>query len=331
VTFAAPYLLIALLAVPAAAAGYWALEGRRAKRSNPWARRAMLPNIVRRPSRGLGYLPLALFLLGLTFLLVGFARPQRVLVSTQRQAPTIVLAFDVSGSMAASDVAPTRIGAARKIAIQFLHTLPVKYRVAVVTFGNKVNLVVAPTFDRNSVLAKLPSSVTPRAGTGIGDAVSHSVSIIVNTARESGPGTFRPGAVLLLSDGAQTAGGTTPQAAIVSALVDYIPVDTIVIGTPEGIVTQPIKLNDLQISAQIPVPVRPATMRTIAQQTGGTFFDAASLAQSAAPLARVYENLHSHTSQRRKTRELNVAATALALLFIVAGLLFSGLRLGRLA
>ncbi len=330
-SFAAPYLLIALAAVPAAAVGYWLLESRRAQRSEPWSRRAMLPNIARQPSRRLRLIPIALFLLGLTFLLVGFARPQRVVVSSHRQAPTIVLAFDVSGSMAATDVQPSRIAAARSAAIQLLRKLPPQDRVAVVTFGSKVTLVVAPTFDRTTVFAKLPTAVTPRAGTGIGDAVSHCVSIVVNAARESGPGGSRPGAVVLLSDGGQNAGGTTPQAAIVSALVDYVPVDAIAIGTPNGIVAQEVKLNDLQISAEIPVPVQPATLRTIAQQTGGSFFDAASLEQSPGSLSTIYANLHAQTSHDRTTRALNVAATGVALVFILGGLLFSGLGLGRVA
>ena len=123
-TFASPYLLFGLIAVPLAAIGYRILEGRRTRRAAPWSRQAMLPNIVRRPERKLTYAPEALFLIGLTFLLVGFARPQRVHSNALPQAPTVVLAVDVSGSMDATDVAPTRLRAARAVAVQFLHELP---------------------------------------------------------------------------------------------------------------------------------------------------------------------------------------------------------------
>jgi Ca-activated chloride channel family protein len=331
-TFASPYLLFGLFAVPLAAIGYWILDRRRVLRSAPWSRRAMLPNIVRRPSRRLSHVPIALFLIGLTLLLVGFARPERVFNNALPQAPTIVLAFDVSGSMAATDAAPSRIRAARSVAIQFLHELPSKYRVAVLTFGDKVQLVVPPTFDRTAVLTKLPGAVTPLAGTGIGDAISHSIAVIIDAAGLNGRGRiFRPGAVLLLSDGGQTAGGTTPQEAAVSALVDYIPVDTVAFGTPKGTVTQPVKLNDLELSAVFPVPVDPTTLQTLAQQTGGTFFEGSAVAAAPAQMKTVYRNLHSNIASGHRTHALDTPATGVALAFILAGLALSGLWFGRVA
>src|SRR5471032_1736934 len=139
-------MLFALIAVPLAAFGYWTLERRRTGRASAWSTQPMLPNIVRRPSPRLRYVPAALMLIGLTFLLVGFARPQRVLNSV-RSGATVVLAFDVSGSMASNDVQPSRIMAAHNGAVAFVNELPSKYQVAVVTFADKVNLVVAPTTD----------------------------------------------------------------------------------------------------------------------------------------------------------------------------------------
>jgi Ca-activated chloride channel family protein len=332
VTFASPYLLFGLVAVPLAAIGYWIINRRRARRSAPWSRQAMLPNIVRRPSRRLTHVPFALFLIGLTFLLVGFARPERVFDNALPQPPTIVIAMDVSGSMDAADVAPTRIRAARDVAAAFVHRVPSKYRIALVTFGSKVQLLVAPTLNHGSVIAKLPRAVTPRSATGIGDAVSHSVAVIVNAAGKTGrSGLYRPGAILLLSDGGQTAGGTTPQEAAVSALVDYIPVDTIVFGTPKGNVTQPVKLNDLVTSAQFPVPVQPVTLQTMSQQTNGTFFEGADVAASPDALKVVYKNLHSNTARGHRTHALNQIATLVAFVFVLAGLGLSGLWFGRVA
>jgi Ca-activated chloride channel family protein len=332
VTFAAPELLFSLLAVPLAAIGYWILERRRTRRSDPWSRRAMLPNIVRRPERRLSHLPLALFLIGLAFLLVGFARPERVFHNALPQAPTVVLAVDVSGSMDAADAVPTRLQAARSVALQFLHELPSRYRVAVITFGNKVQLVVPPTFNRGTVISKLPKHVTPLAGTGIGDGISHSVSVIIDAAGQNGRGNLvRPGAILVLSDGGQTAGGTTPQEAAVSALVDYIPVDTVAFGTSRGTVTQPVKLNDLETSAVYPVPVQPLTLQSVSQQTGGTFFEGDAVAADPTLLKTVYSNLHTTTARGHRTHELNEAATGVALAFILAGLALSGLWFGRVA
>ncbi len=292
----------------------------------------MLPNIVRRPSQRLGRLPGVLFLLGLTFLLVGFARPQRVLDGVDSVAPTVVLTFDVSGSMAADDVQPTRIRLARSIAVRFLHGLPASYRVAVVTFGGKVRLLVPPTFDRERVLAGLPTAVTPRSATAIGDAVSAAVAVIGTATGQSQPGGLsRPGAVLLLSDGAQTAAGTTPAEAAVVAVADDVPVDTIAVGTRSGSVTQASNAGGRRTSSLIPVPVQPTTLRTLSQQTGGLFFDAGPVARAPSALAGVYEGLRSHTTPTGRTHELSTAAAEIAFGFILAGVVLSGLWYGQVA
>lgn len=331
-SFGAPYLLVALVAVPLAVIGYMWLERRRTKRAAAWSSRALLPNIVRRPSRRFGHLPPVLLLLGLAFLLVGFARPQRVVASADRGAPTIVLTFDVSGSMAATDVQPTRILAARAAAVRFLDELPSKYRVAVVTFADQVHLSVAPTLDRKAVIAGIPTSVTPRSGTAIGDGITYAVSVAVAGAGRNEPGSiYRPGAVLLFSDGAQTGAGPTPSEAAVSALVNYVPIDTVAVGTRKAIVTQPITVNGVQTSTQISVPLDSTTLRALATQTGGVFLEQGSLTQSADSLTKVYSGLRSYTTPGERTHQVSAAFAAGALVSILAGIALSGLWFGRIA
>ncbi|HWB21576.1 MAG TPA: VWA domain-containing protein [Gaiellaceae bacterium] len=327
-TFAAPYLLFTLLAVPVAAIGYLLLERRRTARASAWSTRAMMPNIVRRPSERLRYVPAALMLIGLTFLLVGFARPQRVLNSVKSGA-TVVLAFDVSGSMASSDVHPTRIMAARNGAIQFLNTLPSKYQVAVVTFADKVNLVVAPTTNRSRVIAGLPTQITPLGGTAIGDAIDGSLAVAVRAVGKSHPGNpHPPAAILLISDGSQTAQGTKPQDAAAKARLAGIPVDTISVGTANGQVTQQQKLQGGQVKTQTyPVPVDPTTLQVVSHLTGGQFFKAFSAQQ----LSQVYRNLGTHTSKAKSKRELSALATGIALVFILSGVVLSALWFRRFA
>ena len=327
-TFAAPYLLFGLLAVPLAAFGFVVLERRRAARAQAWSKTPMLPNIVKRPSPRLRYIPAGLFLIGLTFLLVGFARPQRILNSVHAGA-TVVLTFDVSGSMASTDVQPTRIMAARNAAVEFLNELPSKYQVAVVSFADRVNLLVAPTFDRAKVIRNLPTEVTPLGGTAIGDAVNGSVAVAVRAVGKSHPGNpHPPAAILLISDGAQTAQGTKPQDAAAKARQAGIPVDTISVGTANGQVTQQIPLKGGQKETKkSPVPVDPTTLQIVSHLTGGTFFKAGSASQ----LTQVYRNLGSHTARAHSTRELSAAATGVALAFILAGVVLSALWFRRLA
>ena len=147
-----------------------------------------------------------------------------------------MLAFDVSGSMAAHDIQPTRLRAARELAIRFLNKLPSRYEVAVVTFANKVHLTVPPTFDRADVIAHLPKTVTPLSGTSIGDGISAAVSLVIQAMPQGVPvDRLHPsGSVVVLSDGAQTGGGTEPADAASTAFVYAIPINSVVVGTSHG-------------------------------------------------------------------------------------------------
>jgi Ca-activated chloride channel family protein len=332
VSFADPYLLVGLVAVPLAALAYALVDRRRARQFSAWSRHTMLPNIVRRSSRRLRLVPLALFLLALTFLLAGFARPQRVVDADGRGAATIVLAVDVSGSMDATDVAPTRLRAARELAREIVDRLPPTVRVGVVTFANDATLVAAPTFDRRAAAAALPTRVAPLGGTAIGDGIVRAVATIVRAAgQQERGGLERPGAVILLSDGEQTSGGTKVDEAIVSSLVDAIPVDTIAIGTARGVVTQPVRLPTGRTTTQIRVPVHPATLRRIAAETKGRFFEADRVVRSPDALTDSYASLNRYAPAERTTKDLSRLAAGIALVLMVAGITVSGLRLGRVA
>jgi Ca-activated chloride channel family protein len=326
VSFGTPYFLLTLLAVPLAAVGYVLLEGRRARRSTAWSREALLPNMVPRRSGRLGHVPAALLLLGLTCLLVGFARPQRFTNVVRSSVATIVLAFDVSGSMAATDVQPSRLAAGRESAIRLLNDLPSRYRVAVVTFGNGVHRVVAPTFDRRQVIAGLPTSVMPRAGTALGEGIGGGVALIVHAAGERIPGSpYRPGAMVVFSDGAQTGGGTTPDEAAGAAFVNGIPVSTIAVGTPHGIVTQSVTVAGFRTSSSISVPVDYGTLQRVSTQTRGTFFRSAS----GADLTKVYTYLGSPTSRTHVKQSFSAATAGLALVFALSGIGLAGVWFGR--
>lgn len=338
-SFGAPQYLLALVVVPIAAIAYVVLEGRRAKRSTVWSRPSLQPNIVSRPSRRLGLIPPALFLVGLSFLLVGFARPQRANSSNGRVVgPTVVLAFDLSGSMAASDIQPTRLRAARELAIRFLNKLPSRYEVAVVTFANKVHLTVPPTFDRADVIAHLPKTITPLTGTSIGDGISAAVSLIIQGLPQGVPVNrlHPPGAVLVLSDGTQTGGGTRPEDAASTAFVYAIPINSVIVGTSRGSVTQPLKISGFRTSIQIAVPALPLDLQHVSQLTGGASLEvtsAADLNAAAKKLSAAVKNekLSPITQARQGNHELSAAAGVVGLAFVLGGILLSGLWFGRLA
>src|SRR5690242_18614427 len=130
--------------------------------------------------------PLVLFLIGLALLLAGFARPEAMLTSP-REGATVVLAIDVSGSMAAKDVKPTRLAAADAAVKQFLHDLPSKYRVSLVTFSNRPTVRVPPTYDRTLVQQALPTKVEIE-GTALGDSAATAVMVASKAVGKSKPG-----------------------------------------------------------------------------------------------------------------------------------------------
>src|SRR3954453_436792 len=135
-SFQHPVLLVGLILLPLAVAVWLWLERRRAAGAASWSSPALVPNMVAADPGRRRVIPFALFLVGLALLLVGFARPQAT-VNEPREGATVVLAIDVSGSMSAADVKPTRLTAADAALTQFLHDLPSKYRVSLVTFSNR--------------------------------------------------------------------------------------------------------------------------------------------------------------------------------------------------
>jgi Ca-activated chloride channel family protein len=234
--------------------------------------------------------------------------------------------------MAATDVKPDRIKAARAIAVQFLRELPSAYPVALVAFANSASLLVPPTTDRGQVIAALPATALRKGATAIGDAINYSVAVVATAAGQLQPGSlYRPGAVLVISDGGQNAGGTTPAQAAVSAAVDYVPVDSIAVGTRRGTVAQTLNLSGVTATTTMPVPVEPSPLRTVSGETQGSFFGADAVARDPSLLAKVYENLRWHVTTRAGTRALSAVTTGIALLLIVAGGVCSGLWFGRIA
>ncbi len=173
-SFGHPILLIGLIGVPLAIAGWLRLERRRHEQAAGWSSPELLPNMVPGAPGRRRYVPLVLFLIGLTLLLAGFARPQAT-VSVPREGATVVLALDVSGSMAAKNVKPTRLAVADAAITQFLHDLPSTYRTAFVTFSNRPTVRVPPTYYRELLVRALPVKAEFE-GTALGDGVATSAT-----------------------------------------------------------------------------------------------------------------------------------------------------------
>jgi Ca-activated chloride channel homolog len=315
VSFFAPVLLVFLLVVPAAVAGYLWLDRRRDQRASAWAAPSLLPNMTDRPSPWRRHLPVALLLVGAALLLVGFARPSAT-ITVKRQDATVVLVLDESGSMAARDSLPTRLAAAKAVALRYVDALPKGYRMSVVTFSDHVAVSAPPTHDLTAVRAVIANAKAGPQGTALADAAVKAVNV-GRSVKGTQQGSRPPAVVILLSDGGQTAGRYSPKQAAAWAKQMKIPISTVAVGTPDGVVLQQLKGG---YTERIQVPVQPAALQLIARTSGGRFYQGAT----SVDVKSTYAALGSRVGNKHKTVEVTAAAAAGGIVFMLAGALLSG-------
>lgn len=306
-TFSWPIALAGLVLLPVLVLAYLWSERRRNASQAAFGNPALLPNVIDREPGRLRYLPVAILLLGLTAMIVGVARPHAI-VSVPREEATVILAMDVSRSMKAEDVEPTRLDAARAAAEAFLAEVPEKFRVGVVSFASRAAVGVPPTHDRALVEEAL-DSLSPGEGTAIGDAVA--LSVRLGERRRESDEVVPPRAILLISDGARDGGRVDPAEAAKQAREQAIPVHTVLVGTAEGVVEETLTGGFRRITQ---VPPSPETLQALSEATGGEFF----IATDDERLREVYEELGSRLGEREESREVTdfFAAGAAALLLV---------------
>jgi Ca-activated chloride channel family protein len=313
--FKSPLFLLALLAVPAALAYALAVDRRRARYPVAFTNLDVLASVVEERRSWRRFVPLALFLLALALASAAMARPRTHLTVPEDNA-TVVLVVDVSGSMRANDVEPTRLDAAISAMRTFLDQLPKRFKVGLVAFSSEPEVLAEPTRDRQTVRESL-SYLQPEAGTAIGDGLDVAVKLAQSSLTQEGvvrkPNGDVPAAIVMLSDGAQNRGRLQPLQSAQKAKDAGIKVFTVALGTPEGVVSFGFGL----FVNSIPVPPDPQTMRAIARATGGKTFTA----QSSTKLSNVYRALGSSIGRRTELREITswFAAGAAVLLLGALG------------
>jgi Ca-activated chloride channel family protein len=318
-----PGLLWTLVLVPVALAAYLLAQRRRSRYTVRFTNLDLLANVVSAKPGWRRHIPPAFYLLALAALLVSLARPQALALVPKEQA-TIVLVMDVSGSMNATDVRPTRLVSSQRAATTFIEQLPEKFRVGIVSFASTAQTLTRPTTDRAAAYEAI-ASLHAEGATAMGDGIERALDVkrppgtAAARATPTAPdpldqssGGEPPLVVLLLSDGANTQGRTQPMEAASDAKELGVPVFTIALGTDQGMVDVPDETGTMR---RIPVPPDELTLQRIAETTGARFF----AAPTSRELKDVYRELGSKIGFIREKQEVTVLFSATALLFLVAG------------
>ena len=315
--FLAPVWLWLLLVVAALIAAYVVLQLRRKAYAARFSNLELLGTVAPRRPGWRRHLTFGLLVAGLAVLTIGVAQPTAA-VRVPRDRATVILAIDVSLSMEATDVLPSRIQAAKAAGATFADLLPARINLGLVSFGGNASVVVSPTLDRGAVKKGI-SSLKLEESTAIGEAIFTSLQAIsvfgeATTAKGEKP---PPARIVLLSDGTNTVGRPVSDA-VAAAKKAGVQVSTIAFGTPNGTVTYK--------GDTLAVPADRTTLHAIADETGGSFHTAASVQE----LEQVYRDIGSQIGYTTQQRDVSWRYLAVGLFVLFAAAGTSMLWAGRL-
>jgi len=336
-SFIWPPMLLTLLLVPLGLGIYLFLDTRRRRRLAKYGGSGLARTAGGRPGIR-GRIAPALMLCGLVMMPVALARPEAV-VSLPQEEGTVVLAFDVSASMAATDLAPTRMAAAKAAAKDFVEKQPAGVTIGVVAFSDSGVSVQQPSDDQAEVLAAI-DRLTPERGTSLAEGILASLNAIA--VAEAGPwandyytnaspaptptptptpvpsGTHSPAAIVLLSDGENNE-NPDPSVAAQDAANAGVRIYTVGIGSVAGTT---VDLDGFQVHTQLDA----ATLQAISQTTGGQYYGATDAQQ----LLSIYDNLDTQLIIQPQLVEITGILAGVSLLLLLAGAAASMMWLGRL-
>jgi len=304
-TFLSADRLWLLLVVAGLAAAYLVVQSRRRDYAVRFTNLELLASVAPRRPGWRRHVPAAAMALALALLVLGLARPARD-ERVPKEAATIMLVVDVSASMQATDVAPTRLQAAREAAHSFVKDLPSRLRLGLVSFDRTTRVIAPPTADHAVVEAGI-DALTTGPGTAAGDAIFVALDAITSAGGAGTTNGKQTAAIVLLSDGVTTVGTPVDQAAQ-AAVEQGVPVTTIAFGTENGTVDIGGRL--------IPVPADSAAMSGLAHTTGGAFFEAAS----GKELKGVYGRIGTRVGYTTEQKEIGMVFVGVSLVVLVAAL-----------
>jgi Ca-activated chloride channel family protein len=306
VSFAAPAFLAVLALVPLVILAQMALRRRARRYAVRFPGVPTLAPLIPSVSAWRRRIPLALFLAALAALALALARPHAT-VAVPRQQAAVVLVNDVSRSMLATDVDPSRMEAARDAALRFVAQVPDGSLLGAVAFSEEPHTIEPPSDDKDEIEAMI-EGLSADGGTATGDALAAALALV------DGRGEDRiPAAIVMLSDGKATT-GRDPLPVARRARELKVPIHTVALGTKGAVIEVPG-------GGLLPVPPDPETMRRIAKLSGGRSFEV----DDAGELTSIYEQLGSRVATKKERREVTSAFAAGGVVLLLAAAAF-GLR-----
>jgi Ca-activated chloride channel family protein len=281
--FLAPGRLWLLLLVVALGVAYVAVLRWRRTATIRFTQVDLLDKVAPKRPRWRRHVVAVLMLLGLAFAVVATARPIERSTESVTSDGRILVLFDVSLSMMADDVDPSRFVAAQEAARNFVGEVDDRVEVGLLSFSGIATVEVDPTLDR-SAMDRGIDNLQLAESTAIGDALAAGTKLLVNSADPNANPDQAPGVIVLLSDGETTVGRPTSEGAQEAADAG-IPVYTIAFGTDAGRIVDPVS-GDV-----VPVPVRPEELARVAETTGGQAFEARTGDELASAYGQIAESL----------------------------------------
>ena len=328
-SFIWPNLLWSLLLIPLLVAVYIGIQRRRRAYAARYASLRLVSDAMKRAPGARQHLPYAFFLLALAILLVALARPQAVLRLPKVES-TVMLVFDVSGSMAADDMQPTRMDAAKAAAKGFVEKQPSSVQIGVVAFSDGALAVQSPTDDRQTILASI-DRLKPQRGTSLGSGILTALTTIEKSAAngsEAGPtpepapadatqAQHKSAMIVVLTDGENNE-SPDPLEAAKSAADAGVRIYTIGIGTPEGTT---LHIDGFVIHSQLNAPM----LQQMADLSGGTYFNA----RTEEDLTRIYSEIKPELVIKAEETEITAILAGAGILILMIGGMLSLLWFGR--
>ena len=319
-----PWALLGLLALPLVVVAYRRLLRQQSDRRADLARQGLVVPTARR-DRWRHVAPV-LLVAALAVMLLALSRPVAAVAEPRREG-TVILAFDVSTSMAAKDMQPTRLDAAKAAAKGFVDKQPATVKIGVVAFGGNGIVAQQPTTDKDQVLASV-NRLTPQGETSLGRGILTSLSaiagkpIVSNGDSEQGGGETPIGyyggtAIVLLTDGENTSGPDPLNLADLASAAG-VKIYTIGLGSAAGTV---LEIGGFSIATHLDED----SLKQIAEISGGTYYNATD----ATSLSQVYDSVQLNWVSRSVPHEVTSLVAGIATLLLLAGAVVSVLRRGR--